>query len=66
MRAARATKGAGFSIAEPLRRMVAPENLGDWTTIVSVVAFGVICGLAVAALAAARRGVQRHSSSILG
>src|SRR5262249_29179234 len=59
LRAMRSTSPRPFSILEPLRRLIAPDNLGDWTTLASVLLFGAICGLAVAALAVARRGIAR-------
>jgi PAT family beta-lactamase induction signal transducer AmpG len=59
LRGMRATPPQTFSLVPPLRHLVTPADLGDWTTIVSVLLFGVLCGVAVAALAAARRGVVR-------
>jgi PAT family beta-lactamase induction signal transducer AmpG len=59
LRGMRATPPLPFSLGPPLHRLLAPATLGEWTTVASVVLFGVICGLAVAALAAARRGIAR-------
>jgi len=59
LRAMRAKPPQSFSIMPPLRHLFSPADLGDWTTIASIVLFGIICGIAVAALAAARRGVVR-------
>jgi PAT family beta-lactamase induction signal transducer AmpG len=59
LRAMRAKPPASFSLLPPLRHLFSPADLGDWTTIASIVLFGIICGIAVAALAAARRGLAR-------
>jgi PAT family beta-lactamase induction signal transducer AmpG len=59
LRAMRAKPPASFSILPPLRHLLSPADLGDWTTIASIVLFGIICGIAVAALAVARRGLAR-------
>ncbi len=50
---------AGFALLPPLRGMITPAEMGDWFTVVGLVAFGVIAGLLTAATAAARHGAGR-------
>ncbi len=45
-----------FDLAAAAARLLRPTTLADWLTLVSVVAIGAICGLMVAAVAAARSG----------
>jgi PAT family beta-lactamase induction signal transducer AmpG len=54
----RETKGA-FDLWGALSRLAHPASIGDWLELVGVAAFGVISGLFVAALTAARRGAGR-------
>ena len=55
-RAMRATPGSGFALAPAMMRLIGPTSVGDWFSLVAVALFGASCGLAWAALAAARRG----------
>lgn len=55
--------GPGFSLVPHLQRLIAPETAGDWTTVLGILVFGAVCGLAAAALAVARRGIARGSTT---
>jgi len=50
---------AGFALWPALRGMVTPSEMGDWFTLVGLLAFAVICGLLAAAYSAARHGAGR-------
>jgi hypothetical protein len=54
----RETKGA-FDLWAAVWRLAHPVSISDWLELVGVAAFGVISGLFVAALTAARRGAGR-------
>jgi PAT family beta-lactamase induction signal transducer AmpG len=54
----RETKGA-FDLWAAMWRLAHPASITDWLELVGVAAFGVISGLFVAALTAARRGAGR-------
>ena len=47
----------GFAIAGPLGRLLCPTGVAAWTSLIAVCLFGLLCGIASAALAAARRGI---------
>jgi PAT family beta-lactamase induction signal transducer AmpG len=55
----RDAKGAGFDLGAALWKLAHPASIGDWVELGGVVAFGIIGGLFVAALTAARRGAGR-------
>jgi hypothetical protein len=55
----RATKGSGFDLAGAIWRLAHPAGMADWLELGGIIAFGVIGGLFVAALTAARRGAGR-------
>lgn len=55
--------GPGFDPLPHLGKLLSPDSIGDWTTLLAIVVFGALCGLATAAMAAARHGVDRGSSS---
>ena len=55
----RATKGSGFDLAGAIWRLAHPAGITDWLELGGIIAFGVIGGLFVAALTAARRGEGR-------
>jgi PAT family beta-lactamase induction signal transducer AmpG len=59
LKSMRTVPGGGFHLAPQLTRLLAPASPGDWTSLFAVIVFGVLCGLAYTALAAARRGVAR-------
>jgi PAT family beta-lactamase induction signal transducer AmpG len=50
---------AGFDFAGSLRQVITPAAITDWLQLVGIVAFAVIGGLFVAAIAAARHGAGR-------
>ena len=56
MKAHRDTPEAGFDLAEPLLALVRPGELGDWLSLVGLLAFAGIVGLMTAAVVAARHG----------
>ncbi|MBP7146330.1 MAG: MFS transporter [Acidobacteria bacterium] len=58
MRGLRADPARGFVIADKLEAIVRPSATADWITLAGVLLFGLVCGLAWAALAAARRGIR--------
>jgi len=47
---------AGFDFGTPLAGLLRPASIGDWGTLLGLVAFGAIFGLLVAAVFAARHG----------
>jgi PAT family beta-lactamase induction signal transducer AmpG len=55
-----AREGGGFDLAAKLLDLVRPDGVGGWTTLVGIVAFGVVCGLFTAAVTAARHGLGRE------
>jgi PAT family beta-lactamase induction signal transducer AmpG len=59
LRTMRVVPGTGFALEPHLHRLVHPLSFNDWTAVVAVLVFAALCGLASAALAAARRGVAR-------
>jgi PAT family beta-lactamase induction signal transducer AmpG len=58
VKAMRETKGA-FDLWAALSRLAHPASVNDWLELLGVAAFGVVSGLFVAALTAARRGAGR-------
>ncbi len=57
----RESKGAlGFDLGGAMRRLAHPATVSDWVEVGGLVAFAIIGGLFVAALAAARRGAGRE------
>lgn len=52
----RESKGSGFDLAAAVQRTMQPVAMTDWVQLVGILAFAVIGGLLVAAIAAARRG----------
>jgi PAT family beta-lactamase induction signal transducer AmpG len=50
---------APFDLAGPLAALFRPTDLGGWVGLFGLVAFGFVCGLMTAAVAAARRGAGR-------
>jgi MFS transporter, PAT family, beta-lactamase induction signal transducer AmpG len=58
-RAMRGKPGAVFDVAKPLARLIAPVSPSDWLALLGPVVLGVFCGLAAAALLAARRGIRK-------
>ncbi len=58
----RATPGAGFDLRGALWQAAHPASIPDWTQLVGIVAFAVIGGLFVAAVAVARRGAGAASA----
>ena len=65
LRAMRATPGAGFQLLSQVAKLLNPAAVGDWVSLVAIVLFGATCGLAWAALAAARRGVASREAGIV-
>jgi MFS transporter, PAT family, beta-lactamase induction signal transducer AmpG len=62
LKAVRATPGhaAGrFDLAAPLYALASPTGPGGWLTLAGIVTAGLVCGLLVAAVAAARHGAGR-------
>ena len=56
MKTYRDTPEAGFDLAEPLLALVRPGELGEWLSLVGLLAFAGIAGLMTAAVVAARHG----------
>jgi PAT family beta-lactamase induction signal transducer AmpG len=48
-----------FDFRTPLSRLLVPHGPAQWLALAGPVVLGIFCGLAVAALLAARRGVRR-------
>lgn len=46
-----------FDLGVGLRRALTPVSVDDWATVIGVVIFGVMVGLAVVAMLAARQGI---------
>jgi PAT family beta-lactamase induction signal transducer AmpG len=53
--------GRGFDVVTPMRAVLAPRGLGDWTTTAGLVILAAAGGLATAATLAARRGLASRS-----
>lgn len=51
---------AGFDLVTPLGKLFAPAELGDWLTLVGLLAFAAIVGLMTAAVTAARHGAAER------
>jgi MFS transporter, PAT family, beta-lactamase induction signal transducer AmpG len=51
--------GGGFDLLTPLAAMLRPETLTGWLELLGLAAFGAVCGLFTAAVAAARHGAGR-------
>lgn len=62
------TPEAGFDLLTPLGRLFAPAELGDWLTLIGLLAFAAIVGLMTAAVTAARHGaaarLQLHEAEL--
>ena len=50
----------GYDLVAPLAAMLRPSTAGGWLELAGVVAFGAVCGLFAAAVAAARHGAGRE------
>jgi PAT family beta-lactamase induction signal transducer AmpG len=48
-----------FDLRTPLMRLISPHDPGQWLSLAGPLVLGLFCGVAVAALLAARRGVRR-------
>jgi PAT family beta-lactamase induction signal transducer AmpG len=59
LRALHSGPGGAVALTPQLESLVFPVSVAQWATSISVVVFGVVCGLGWAALAAGRRGVAR-------
>ena len=59
----RETKGARFGFGDAVLHALQPAGIGGWLQIVGILAFAIIGGLLVAAIAAARRGGGEALSS---
>jgi PAT family beta-lactamase induction signal transducer AmpG len=57
LKAARAHPGAPLAVASQLARLLTPGAPSDWLRLAGPLCFGFVCGLAAAALIAARHGV---------
>jgi PAT family beta-lactamase induction signal transducer AmpG len=55
----RGKAGRPFDLRTPLLRLLSPHDASQWLGLVGPVVLGIFCGVAVAALLAARRGVRR-------
>jgi MFS transporter, PAT family, beta-lactamase induction signal transducer AmpG len=55
----RASPTHAFEFQTAVWRVVSPAAIADWVQLAGIAAFGTICGLFVAAVAAARRGAAR-------
>ena len=55
----REPNGAGFDLMTAMAKLGRPAGIGDWVELGGIIAFGVIGGLFVAALFAARSGAGR-------
>jgi hypothetical protein len=55
LKAMRAAPETGFELGPRLTSLVRPAGVGDGIELAGVLAFGLLCGLGVAAVAAARR-----------
>lgn len=53
--------GRGFDVVTPMRAVLAPRGLGDWTTAAGLVILAAAAGLATGATLVARRGVASRS-----
>lgn len=60
LRALRDEPEAPFDFAGPLRELLAPQDPGGWITLIGLLAFGAVCGVLTAAVAAARSGAGRE------
>jgi PAT family beta-lactamase induction signal transducer AmpG len=58
LKAARARPGAPFGFSSELVRLLTPGPPSDWLRLLAPLVFGILCGLAAAALTAARHGVR--------
>ena len=63
VRTLRTVPDSSFDLLAPLATLLQPADLGGWITLASILLFGAMCGLACAALPAARRGVQARQNS---
>jgi len=63
VRALRTSGASSFDLVTPLATLLHPEGAAAWVTVTAIVLFGLVCGLASAALPAARRGVRSHRAS---
>ena len=61
VKAMRVKAGQPFDLRTPLLRLLSPHAPSQWLGLAGPVVLGLFCGLAVAALLAARRGVRRHA-----
>lgn len=57
-KAVRIRPGAPFAFRSELARLVTPGSPSDWLHLLAPLVFGILCGLAAAALTAARHGVR--------
>jgi PAT family beta-lactamase induction signal transducer AmpG len=59
VKAMRGKAGRPFDLRTPLLRLLSPHDPGQWLGLAGPLVLGLFCGVAVAALLAARRGVRR-------
>jgi PAT family beta-lactamase induction signal transducer AmpG len=57
LKAARARPGAPLQFESQFLKLLSPASASDWLRLAGPLCFGLLCGLAAAALIAARRGV---------
>jgi hypothetical protein len=50
-----------FDLRTPLLRLFSPHGATQWLALAGPVVLGLFCGLAIAALLAARRGIRREA-----
>jgi len=59
LKAYRASPESGFPLASSVASLLSPESISAWMETLGVAVFALFCGMAAAALTAARRGVKR-------
>lgn len=59
LKAMRASPAHAFDFQQAVVAVLAPASIADWVQFAGIVVFAVICGLFVAAVAAARRGAAQ-------
>ena len=59
VKAMRAKTATSFDLIESLRRLLSPRMPADWIALAGPAVLGLFCGVAFAALLAARRGIRR-------
>jgi PAT family beta-lactamase induction signal transducer AmpG len=66
LKAVRSRPGSPFSLEPQLLRLLSPASASDWLRLAGPLVFGAFCGLAAAALTAARRGVRPAEGRLPG